>query len=403
MATRAATVVPPFPYEPGSTFVIKAHTPPPPFGPYYKNKNPVRVPVRGLEYGSGNRVGHMGFVISNPPLDPEATAKTKAQPQRVLTIARKISHKPKEDGGGPVVVRCSLDSDKTTTYIAKIYDGFEYALAEPGETGCDCMYVADMDYSREAAAYESIPARLQGSIVPRYFGSWTFPLPTGAQGRRRWVRMVLMEDVPGECMLDMILRARGATRSNPEPDAWSAEPPGLDYSLLPPEKERLDILARIVEAEAELQWYGGVMHGDVEPRNVIISRRGPASASPRVTIIDFNLSYVPQRCEAGRRMIAETGHGKGLPVSIIERYWLESHFAYGGVYSEWIPQSWVVEDEPLFPPMRWLIDRWLGSPRFRPPSEKFFNLPFHRNLDEPFRQLFEELKAAVAKDRQARG
>lgn len=210
-------MVPPFPYEPGTTFVIKSHSPPPPFGPYYKNKDPVRIPVRGLAYESGNRVDHMGFVISNPPLDRTTKANTGAKPQRELTIVQKVNHKPKADGGGPIVVRCSLDSDKSTIYIAKIYDGFEYALAERGESGCDCIYLADMHYSREAAAYESIPVRFYGSIVPQYFGSWTFPLPTGTYGRRRWVRMVLMEDVPGECMLDMILSAKGATRSNPEP------------------------------------------------------------------------------------------------------------------------------------------------------------------------------------------
>lgn len=245
-------MTPPFPYEPGTTFVINVHTPPPPFGPYYKNKDPVRTPVRGLASGSGNRVGHMGFVMSNPPLDPPTTANTRAKPPRELTTVQKVNHKPKENGGGPIVVRCSIDSNKSTTYIAKIYDGFEYALAEPGQSGCDCMYLADMHYSREAAAYESIPARFQGSIVPRYFGSWTFALPTGAHGRRRWARMVLMEDVPGECMLDIILRAKGATRSNPEPDTWPAEPPGLNYNLLPPEPERLDIMARIIEAESDI-------------------------------------------------------------------------------------------------------------------------------------------------------
>jgi serine/threonine protein kinase len=397
MTTRAATVLPPFPYEPGTTFVIKAHTPPPPFGPSYKNEDPVRIPVRGLAYESGNRVDHMGFVISNPPLDPPTTASTRAKPQRDLTIVHKVNHKPKEDGGGPIVVRCSLDADESTTYIAKIYDGFEYALAEPGESGCDCMYLADMHYSREAAAYESIPSRFQGSIVPRYFGSWTFPLPTGAHGRRRWVRMVLMEDVPGECMLDIILRAKGATRSNPDPDT------SLDYNLLPPEQERLDIMARIVEAESDIRWDGGVIHGDVEPRNIIISRPGRSNGPSRVTIIDFNLAYVLQRCEAGRQMIAKKGYGKGLPPSIIERHWFGSKFAYGSEYSEWIPQSWVVAEEPFVPAARWLVERWIGSPKFQPLSDEFLNDSSHEYLEEPLRQVIEEVKTFVAKDRRARG
>lgn len=54
--------------------------------------------------------------------------------------------------------------------MAKSYDGFEYNLSET-ENGDDCMYRADLDYSREAAASVAIPSRFQGSIVPRYFGS----------------------------------------------------------------------------------------------------------------------------------------------------------------------------------------------------------------------------------------
>ncbi|KAH6854541.1 hypothetical protein B0I37DRAFT_362282 [Chaetomium sp. MPI-CAGE-AT-0009] len=401
MTTRKATAVPPFPYEPGSTFVITAHTPPPPFGPYYKNKDPVRNPVGGLvTYESGNQVDHMSFVISNPPLDPTPTVNTGAQPSRVLTIVQKVSHKPKRDGGGPVVVRCYLDSEESTLRIAKIYDGFEYALAdEPGTKGLDCMYRADMDYSREAAAYEAIPARFQGSIVPLYFGSWTFPVPAGVHGERRWVRMVLMEDVPGECMLDTILRARGGTRSNPVPFTYS-----YNYSLLPPEEERLDILARIVEAESELHWFAGVEHRDVEPRNVIISRSGPSNAVSRITLIDFNASYVLHRCEDGRQKMAETGHGKGLPPSVIERYWFTTRFAHLGEYSEWIPQSWVESGSGSYLlAAKWLVRRWMGSPKFRPPSEDFLNSPTHKYRAEHFRPLIEEMRSLVAKDGQARG
>ncbi|KAK4035251.1 hypothetical protein C8A01DRAFT_38273 [Parachaetomium inaequale] len=400
-------MTPAFPYQPGNKFEIHAHTPPQPYGANYKNKDPVRTPVRGLAHGAGNKVDHMGFVISNPPLDRVDT-NTKAQPPQVLTIIQVISHKPKGEGGGPVVVRGYLNADESTHHVAKIYDGFEYALAEPGKDGCDCMYRADMHYSREAAAYESIPARFQGSIVPRYFGSWTFPLPTGVPGRHRWVRMVLIEHVDGECMLDMILRARGATRSNPEPERYREESPVLDYSLLPPEGERLDILARIVEAETYIWWYGGVRHCDVAPRKVIISRSGPSNAVSRVTLIDFNAAYVHQRCEAGRQRMAETGHGKGLPISPIERYWIGSQFAYGGRYSEWIPESWAVQEDSggvslshLFA-AKWLVSRWKGSPKFQPPSESFFDRPFHR-MAERYLQLIRGLKAFVAQGRQATG
>lgn len=136
---------------------------------------------------------------------------------------------------------------------------------------------------------------------------------------------------------------------------------------------------------------------------MIIYRPGRSNGPFRVTIIDFNLAYVPQRCEDGRQMIAKTGHRKGLPPSIIERYWFGEEFAYGGEYSEWIPKSWVVEDDPFLPAARWLVDMWIGSPGFRPPSEEFLNRPFHQNLDEPLLQVLEKVKAFVAKDRRLHG
>jgi hypothetical protein len=396
------------PYQPGNKLEIQPHTPPPPYGAHYQNNDLVRQPIRGLVDDSGHdRVDHMGFVISNPPLDTPTPSGTKAAQPQVLNIVRTISHKPKEEGGGPVVVSCYLNGDQSAKYIAKIYDGFEYKLAEPGQRSCDCMYWADMHYSREAAAYEAIPTRFQGSIVPRYFGSWTFPLSTGVPNRHRWVRMILVEYIHGECMLDMILHARGATRADPEPKRWRQESPRLDYSLLPPEKERLDVLARIVEAETMIWWYGGVHHMDVEPRNVMKSRSGPANAISRVALIDFNAAYVLHRCERGRQTMEMLGLGKGLPPSPIERYWTGSQFAYGGTYGEWIPESWAVDDDGYevshVLAAKWLILQWRASSKFRPPSEKFLNCPSHEDMDEPYRQMIQGLKSFLKKNQQPSG
>ncbi|KAK4153551.1 hypothetical protein C8A00DRAFT_33712 [Chaetomidium leptoderma] len=410
MATRAVTAVPASPYQPGNKFEISAHAPPPPFGANYKNKDPVRTPVHGLVDDRSGRslVDHMAFVISHPPLDTGAPADTKAQRPRMLTIVQKISHRPKEQGGGTVVVTSHLDADRSTQYVAKIYDGFEYELADPGYQGLDCMCRADMDYSREAAAYESIPVRFQGSTVPQYFGSWTFPLPTGVPGRPRWVRMVLVEYIHGECMLDMILYARGATRSNPEPERPDESRP-IDYRLLPPDEERLDVLARIVEAETMIWWYGGVHHGDVAPRNVIISRSGHSNAVSRVALIDFNAAYVLHRCERGRNAIKTLGIGEGLPMSPIENEWPGTSFAYGGKYSGWIPENWCVEDDDgnrdasHIIAAKWLINRWKTSPKFQPPSDYFLNSQNHQGMDEPYPQLVEELKSFVAERRQVSG
>lgn len=350
----------------------------------------------------------MDYVIANPPLDTIAPASAKAQAPRKLTIVQRISHKPKEDGGGPFVVSCYLDTDQSTQYVAKIFDGFEYELAEWGEDGRDCMYLADMHYSCEAAAYESIPARFQGSVVPRYFGSWTFCVPIGLTGRHRWVRMILIEYIHGECMLDMVLHARGATPNNPRPEIWRREgTPPLDYRLLPPEKERLEVLARVVEADMMIWWYGGVQHGDVAPRNIMISRAGPSNAVTRVALIDFNHAYVLHRCDRGRERAADLGLEKGLPISPIEHYWTSGKFAYGNDYSHWIPESWAVADEEYavthLLSRKWLINRWRASPKFQPPSEDFLNWQCHEMMGEPYQQLVKELRSFLAERGQPTG
>ena len=126
----------------------------------------------------------------------------------MLTVLKKIDYR-QESVGGPHVACCYLDSDESRQYVAKIYDGVDYPLVD--YSGRDCMYLADRDYSCEAAAYMSMPS-LRGSIVPHYFGSWTFSVETGMAGHHRCVRLILLEHVDGECMLDMILRAKGVTR-----------------------------------------------------------------------------------------------------------------------------------------------------------------------------------------------
>jgi hypothetical protein len=283
-----------------------------------------------------------------------------------LTIVGKVSHTAKEKGGGPYLVSCYLDSDKSRRYVAKIYDALEYRLADAGDNGCDCMYLADKDYAREAAAYQSIPQRFQGDIVPRYFGSWTFFLQTasGAARRPRPVRMILLEHIQGHTMLDAIVRAI------PDNMKW---PRKIDYSLLPPEEERLEILGRVVEAEIALWWYAGVRHNDVSPRNIMISRTSASNNSPRVVLIDFNLSHVDGYFERGQQSLNRR-ETDSLPISPIERYWPGSDFTSRCEFAGWIPESWHANsDVSNAKALEWLVYRWKGSPKYQPLSEDLFD------------------------------
>jgi len=295
-------------FKPGVKLDIRAHIPPPPFGRDYRNEDTIRRPLCGLSAHDG--IDRLDIALSHPPLETPYPVPTKSH---VLTILEKIHHRQERAGcyGGPHLVRCYLDSDKSCHYVAKIYDGIDYPLSGPGPRGYDCMYRADQDYSREAAAYQNMPLGLQGSVVPRYFGSWTFSVETGVRGLRRCVRMILLEHVDGECMLDKILRAKGVTQTDLPAELFDTLP--IDYGLLPPERERLDVLASVIEAEVTLLNVG-IAHRDVSPRNVLISR-----STKRVILIDFNKSRVYKCYEFGRQVLKSWGPNP-LPISPIEYY-----------------------------------------------------------------------------------
>ena len=172
------------------------------------------------------------------------------------------------------------------------------------------MYRVDQDYNREAAAYQNMPLDLQGSIVPCYFGSWTFSVETSVRDLRRCVRLILLQHVDGECMLDMILRAKGVTQTNLPVELFDTLP--IDYRLLPPEPERLDVLASITEADITLL-HAGIAHRDITLRYVLISR------SPmRVILIDFNRSRVYKCYEFGHEVLKSRGPNP-MPISPIQR------------------------------------------------------------------------------------
>jgi serine/threonine protein kinase len=316
--------------------------------------------VRGLVDISGtHNVDHSTFVFSNPPLETGPPAQAKAHE---LTIVGEVSHTPKRKGGGPRLASCYLDSDQARCYVAKIYDALEYRLADAGDGGCDCMYLADMDYGREAAAYQAIPARFQGDIVPRYFGSWTFSLQSGrgASALTRPVRMILPELIHGETILDMLVRAMRSAK-------W---PDSIDFSALPPEKERLEILGRAVEAELALSWYAGVVHNDFSPRNIMVARN--ADNRQRVVLIDFNLARVgrytvPARQPPGMR------DPTALPISPIERHWPGYDFTSRCEFGGWVPMSWHESNEVSNArALEWLVSLWKGSPKYQPLSDEFF-------------------------------
>ena len=272
--------------------------------------------------------------------------------------------------GGAHVVTCFLDEDRSTEYIAKIYDGVDYPLGDPGPgifDYNDCMSFADRDYSIEAWAYRTMQPAIGGmGFVPAYHGSWTFPVG------ERWVRMILIELVQGECMLDIITRA--------ENDHGRA----VDYTRLPSEDFRIRVLKSIYEADIFIWWHAAVRHQDLEARNVIVKPDGTA------VIIDFNNVYIYDFTPSyDKHPRTRERNPRPLPPSLIERLWPLPR-GYGANYEwiHWIPQRWI--DDPTSA-AEWLVKTYRDDPRFMPPSAFWLNEDTHEEAGERAVRLLESL------------
>ncbi|KAK1763056.1 hypothetical protein QBC33DRAFT_623266 [Phialemonium atrogriseum] len=357
-------------YRPGVQLAIERHTPPDPFGRGYKNAECIRKPIRGLE---NDQVDRTAFAISHPPLETEPPHLEQAE-SHVLTIIEDLGKRRRLKRGGPRVLRCYMDSDQSVHYVAKIYDGVYYPLSD--FQGFDCMYLADKDYSCEAAAYEDIPSKLQGTAVPEYFGSWTFSLECSPSSNTpfRPVRMILLEFINGKTLYDTVLHA-GAW---PNGDG-SIDLSEVDYQLLPPEPERLNVLATVIETEVAL-FHAGVVHKYTSLRDVLVSRLSPS----HVVLFDFCTAIVYRRCEWGRRRLELWGQDP-KPVSPVQHYWGSwISDTFGG----WVPQSWL-HDCHQEGELEWLCLRWIGSDKYQPLPREFLD----EKRDHPLVQSYIEQAA----------
>jgi hypothetical protein len=192
------------------------------------------------------------------------------------------------------------------------------------------------------------------TFVPAYHGSWTFAVGEP----ERWVRMILIELVQGECMLDIITRAE-------ENDGRT-----VDYARLPPEDVRIRVVKSIREANLFIWWHAAVQHHDLAPRNVMVRPDGTA------VIIDFNSAYIYEfspRYDMHPR--TREKNPQPLPPSLIERLWpFPRGYKPDYLWIHWIPQTWI-KDPTLG--AEWLVETYRDDPRFMPPSTFWLNRDFH--------------------------
>jgi hypothetical protein len=360
-------------YQEGTELLIQPHNPPPPWGRnYYRHgEEEIRKPVRPSQIDE--ETGRVDFTLSHPPIETSPPNETK--PRRLTIIGE--ARGPGTNENGAQVLLCYLDSDKTRRYIAKIYDGVKYDSKY--YSYADFMYHSDRDYTYEANAYQNIPSSLQGSIVPQYFGSWTFSVDEG-ENRLRWVRLILLSYVDGTSMDDVIHRAQspGWAIRQERVSSYHRRKDVVNYKMLPPEEERLDIFASVLEAEVNL-FHTGVLQSDLHPSDVLILPACDGSpSSSRVILVDFVRSTVLKYRPWAQKSLE--ARRNSLPVNPAERLWRNDF----GPFYKWLPQSWLNDKEKA---REWMYKRFAGSSKYKEISRKFL---YHKRCDPVIKRLVGE-------------
>lgn len=345
---------PSLPYIPGFTVQIQPHEAPAPFGheKYYDHW-----PRRGPSDEELETMTQSAIVVSYPPLEANATtsATTSAPPLRQEETAQLTINSSIRIGCGDdaQIVRCTVTPPGRPFFeaVAKIYDALYYRFVDSAAAGPrDVTAQADMDYTREVAAYKHLmSAGETGRGVPEFYGSWTFKLPITSRGVacQRPVRVLLIEHIDGVDLKSSLIHNNH-----------------LDYGRLDafhlPEDYRLEVLARMMEIHTRCI-YSGVEHMDLTCRNVMIVTNTSGKLStdhntainiPRVVLVNFNASIVYRCTTLGSR------HPWGTldrPVNPLELCWNWSMAAdFGG----WAPREWENSERLR---QQWLLQTFGGE------------------------------------------
>jgi serine/threonine protein kinase len=126
-------------------------------------------------------------------------------------------------------------------------------------------FSVDHAYTHESAVYTKI-ADCQGSIIPKYYGSFSLSLPIENHINFREIRLILIENIPGISMQNL-------------------SPSNFIKS------ERQMIMKAIIDSETAL-YNRDIVHRDIHPGNILILSSDHAR---KVVLVDFGLSRT-SRC-----------------------------------------------------------------------------------------------------------
>ena len=159
-------------------------------------------------------------------------------------------------------------------------------------------------------------AKLQGTVVPKHYGSYSLELPVDKY-MKRLVRLILIKLIPGISMQQL----------NP-----------AGFSQL----ERQMIMKAVIDAES-LIYTHNVQDRDVHPRNILILSKDALSHSRRIVFIDFGKSIVG-RSPFPEDPTEELQYLPGVPISPLLR-WNEVWWPYLQIFFrtwvDWDWQSWL--------------------------------------------------------------
>ncbi|KAG8157196.1 hypothetical protein KVR01_012904 [Diaporthe batatas] len=341
----------PSPYVEDFRATIETHVAPPPFGHSGYNcrdKPRERVSMYKLMDSFTTQSEH---VLRNPPIN------TIQRHGKAIETAELVIMEPLAigDNRGAQVVSVSVTPSggkDSFCAVAKIFDAMYYPFRnqEWGHAQ-DVVYLADVDYSREASAMalaEEIGEA--GRSAPKFYGSWTFSLRVPGRSsdvRTRPVRLVLSELLEGPSMYKLFRRTR--VGSAVQMDAYHLP---LEY--------RLEVVARVLEGRVR-QLHGGLDQNDLAPRNIIIvphpdtqppGREGLLESVDRlrVVLVDYRMSIV-YRLSKWRSHPFEKLE---LPPNPMENFWDQSLYQFRG----WIPPEW---DQKPSLQQQWLVQRFGGN------------------------------------------
>lgn len=242
---------PPVPYVKGWRFTARAHIPPPP--------TPVTIDcclndkAGELEW---KQLSPVERCLLHPPL-PGSDGSFSVE----LEIDRPLRVGDNHNAQVALVrlLKCNPHLEglaKGSRLVAKIYDPLYFF---DNEGYVNPFLAVDKHYTHETAAYAAL-SDLQGSMIPKYYGSFSLDIPVGSS-TTRCVRLILIEFIPGLSMRDA------------DPKSFS-------------QRARQQIMKAMVDFDT-LLYSRDIIYSDLHPRNVMLTNTARSDEQRPVIFIDF--------------------------------------------------------------------------------------------------------------------